>query len=80
MTCIFKHKEQTAKKEHKCSWCGETIEVGERYYYQAGTYYGDFQVTKMHLECNNACSKASYEDGMEEYCPYSYKRGLYEEK
>ena len=39
MTYIFKHKEQTAKAQHVCTWCGEEIEVGERYYYQAGTYY-----------------------------------------
>ena len=80
MTCIFRHNKQKAKKEHKCSWCGEQIEIGETYYYQAGTYYGDFQVTKLHEDCDAACSEASYKYGMEDYEPYSYKRGTTEER
>jgi len=46
-------KEHAARKQHRCEWCGETIEPGERYAYFAG-YNDDFYAYKMHLECRDA--------------------------
>ena len=32
----------TAKKEHKCIYCGKKILIGERYHRETGTFEGDF--------------------------------------
>lgn len=43
-----------ARKPHKCNWCGHAILVGERYEYVAASVDREFQVTRLHLECDDA--------------------------
>jgi hypothetical protein len=60
--------EQNAAKKHRCSWCGESIDVGEsykRYRYFDG---GDVGTVKMHPECyEDMLECASYEGGWIEW-------------
>jgi len=43
-----------ARKEHKCTMCGESILVGEKYDTRNGVDDGDFVTMRMHPECNEA--------------------------
>lgn len=44
---------ECAKKDHRCSWCGETIPKGTQYAYVTG-YTEDFWAGKLHPECYRA--------------------------
>jgi hypothetical protein len=60
---------RTARKEHRCIYCGEPIRAGERYVYQTGVYETYWFVNKMHQECfDDLC------DGDREFIPYSNER------
>ena len=64
----------TARKVHRCSWCPERIDPGERYETWGGVYEGDFGTVRMHLEC----VKAMRDDGdacCEGWEPHSFQRG-----
>ena len=63
-------KTVTAKKSHRCTYCGQQIGYGDEYQFQKGNYDGRWFVTKMHSECfDEMC-----ETGEEEYTPYSNER------
>ena len=78
-TCL-RQSEQKARKQHKCVWCGEAIEIGETYSYWAGIFEGEFQTNKMHLECEKVCSSKENDYCHDGFNPYEYKRGSLEEK
>lgn len=40
-----------ARKEHRCTYCGQKILVGETYYRENGVYDGDMQSLAYHPEC-----------------------------
>lgn len=40
-----------ARKEHKCSECGRTIERGEKYNYFSGKWEGSFDDSKTCVDC-----------------------------
>lgn len=40
-----------ARKPHKCIWCGQKIEIGERYTHERCVFEGDAQSNDWHLEC-----------------------------
>ena len=66
---VFRDSDPIARKEHICRWCGEKILIGEKYHRYCGRFEGEWQDTKMHLEC----SKAPCED---DYLPeVTMKRG-----
>lgn len=78
---LLEQKHPKARKEHICEWCGEKINIGEKYYRYKGIYDGDFQDTCMHLECELASQKFFAENIYEdEFTPYEFKRGSVEEK
>lgn len=63
-------KTVTAVKPHRCTYCGQQIEIGEEYQFQKGNHDGRWFVTKMHQECfDDMC-----ETGDGEYIPYSNER------
>lgn len=41
----------SARKAHRCEWCGEAIPVGLRHMYFAGKWEGEWQNWRMHDEC-----------------------------
>ena len=53
-----------ARAKHVCIWCGQHIEVGERYRHEKSIYDGRWQDHKWHLECEKACDE---ENGFGEY-------------
>ena len=60
----------TARKDHRCTYCGESISKGEKYTYQQGNWNGRWFESKMHNECfADLC-----ESGDGEYTPYSNER------
>jgi hypothetical protein len=62
----------TARKEHRCTWCGEKIVAGEQYTRWMSVDAGEAFSNKMHGECLDA---ASYdENGEWDYMPFSNDR------
>ncbi len=50
------HKDVTARKEHRCDWCGEVIHKGEKYHYESFIFDGDFCDWHSHLACSRVVS------------------------
>lgn len=66
--------EPIARKQHRCIWCGEMIESGERYRREKSAYYGALQNHAWHLECAKD-RYAGLEHGDDnEFTPYSADR------
>lgn len=66
---------RTARKPHRCTYCGEQINSGDTYTYQKGVYDGAWYESKMHPECFEDC----FDGGEGEYTPYSNERPKVEE-
>lgn len=74
MSCtLIAETTQTAKKEHRCSWCGQQILVGESYLRSRVVFEGDPQTNKLHLECADAAAE-DYREWGEGYVPYENAR------
>jgi hypothetical protein len=73
----FPTQELTARKQHKCTWCGQPIMKGERYWRWCSISEGTYATTsKMHPECREACQKDAREFGQDDgYMPYENQRG-----
>lgn len=64
---------QAAKKEHRCSWCGEQIVIGESYLRSRVVFEGEPQTNKLHIECADAAAD-DYREWGEGYMPYENQR------
>lgn len=62
-----------ARKQHKCTSCGEKIEAGEQYKKWVSFDDGSAYTNKMHPECL-AMHDEDSEGGTWEYMPYSHDR------
>lgn len=71
---LLSERQRTARKTHRCIWCGEPIAVGDRYISESSKYSGDFQFHRWHPECKEA-SHGFFADGHEEFEPGEFKRG-----
>ena len=58
-----------AKKRHRCSWCGEFIEIGDSYERWIWNDGGAILAVKAHPECEDAMV------GGDEFTPYDNPRG-----
>jgi len=68
---------KAAQKKHRCSWCGEAIEIGDTYSRYRYFMDGDAGSVRMHPECLNAMQTEGQETGeWVEWSPYSNTRGL----
>lgn len=66
---------QKAKKEHRCTWCGQQIPVGESYVRRRGVFEGEPQVDKFHPECDERSAEICAEEGGQfEFSPFENDR------
>jgi hypothetical protein len=63
----------TARKEHRCTWCGQTILIGEKYLKRRGVCDGDCSTVKHHMECEEAAA-ADWAEWGECYDMFSQER------
>ena len=56
-----------AKKDHKCSLCGQKIQAGESYRRYSGKYEGDFFDCCYHDSCYHLIGKFCRIEGEDEY-------------
>lgn len=76
---LLSERTPKARKMYDCDWCGEFIEKGEKYFAYTGVMNGDFQYTKMHLECGDAMNRDIKDSGVGcdyEFEPRRQKKGL----
>ena len=45
------HTVKSARKTHRCQWCGQKIEVGDSYNHWLWFCDGDRTTVKSHIEC-----------------------------
>lgn len=61
---------RTAAKRHRCIWCWQFIERGERHIHEASVNDGAMQSHHWHPECRAAMlDEAAYEGGFIEWTP-----------
>ena len=65
-----------AKKQYDCIWCGQKIEVGEKYCREGSVYDGRMQNHQWHIECSLDSQRYFKESGEEEFDPYENKRPM----
>jgi hypothetical protein len=67
---------RTARKRHRCIWCGQHIEPGETYRDERSVYDGELQHHRWHPECDEQFSvELAYEGGGDlEFSPYDNER------
>jgi hypothetical protein len=51
MSDFYNPTDRKARKPHKCYWCGETINAGDKYRAVAGFYGGEFYSRKECKKC-----------------------------
>lgn len=66
-------KEIKAAKPHRCTWCGQSIEKGEKHSMWKSVDGGWF-TNRMHPECADACAEECREWNDDEYQPYDNER------
>ncbi len=69
----LQNKAVTVRKEHRCVWCGETIEGQAQY--RAYVFDGDFMTDYMHLECYEAMANSDSEYLWEGFDAGQFSRG-----
>jgi hypothetical protein len=62
-----------ARKDHKCSWCGQPITKATRYIYSSGIWEERVVVNKTHPECDEAAAE-DYRMYGEGFMPYENER------
>lgn len=63
MTFQTETETHVARKRHRCDWCWQFIEPGERYSRYRYFDGGDAGTVKMHTECHEAMQEAAREEG-----------------
>ena len=75
MKCTKSKYIKAARLSHRCSWCGQPIDIGQPYI--RWRYFGDEPTTcKVHPECHEVIMEDAYEWGNEEWTLYDHPRGL----
>lgn len=64
-----------ARKQHKCSWCGDTIEIGTSYRSWVWSEDGDFTRIACHPECKVAWEELEQLDPLCLFAGALFSRG-----
>lgn len=65
----------TARKRHRCIWCGQYIEPGDKYRRERSVSDGDMQDHKWHPECDEQFGiECAAEGGTMEFSPHDNER------
>ncbi len=67
----------TARKDHRCIWCGQAIPKGSKYVHESSVFDGEFQNHHWHPECLHYARTVNNESTWE-FEPYSEPRGIEE--
>jgi hypothetical protein len=72
-------KQPVARKQHRCIWCPEPIDIGTKHIHEVSKYDGEFQDHRWNLECHAAMQR-EYDYGDDnEFDPHSHDRGTADE-
>ena len=67
---LLSEVERTARKAHRCIWCWQRIDAGERYVDERSVNDGDMQHHHWHPECRaDMLQVAEQEGGVIEWVP-----------
>lgn len=67
---------EKARKPHTCLYCGRTIQPGERYSYECGTYEDEFQHYNLCERCRYLCEKYEHDDTLGEFADTLWENDL----
>lgn len=67
---------KSARKNHVCNWCGESINKGQSYHYWAGVHEGEFGTCKTHPECEAAADRTMKHNNVWWWEFWDHERGL----
>lgn len=71
---LFSCDEHKARKQHRCIWCGEMVNSGERYFREKSVYDGSIQDFAWHPECKADQEQNLRDGGDEEFIAHSAER------
>jgi len=84
MVTLLSETEPVARKQYRCEWCGDLIEVGEKHKKFAQIFEGDFNCWRAHPECVRMLDCLAREDDWiaeDGFQPYMHRRGkTYEQR
>jgi hypothetical protein len=72
--CLLNEARPKARKQHRCIWCGQPINKGDVYLFQAITWDGSIQNQHWHFECADAQQAEARETGEPEFMPHENER------
>ncbi len=64
----------TARKEHRCIWCGQSILKGTQYVAERSVFDGEMQNHHWHPECLEDCQLTNAGECQWEFYPYENER------
>lgn len=76
---LLKETVRTARKQHRCIWCPEQIEPGQKYHDVRGVYDGELQQNLWHPECREASFIFFRTNDEDCFAAHEFKRGSSEE-
>ena len=71
---LISNETRQARKPHQCIWCGEPINVGEKYEHERSVYGGDPQSNDWHPECSAVLNELCAGGDEVEFDPHSNER------
>jgi hypothetical protein len=73
---LLSQTKPTARKVHRCIWCGEAIPKGEQYVSERSVYDDEFQHHHWHQECLENAQLVNAGECNWEFEPYSNARQM----
>jgi len=71
---LFSMTTRRARKQHKCIWCGQAINIGDTFEDERSVYEGHVQHHRWHAECLDGQRKIASEWGSDEFSAYENER------